>query len=256
MIGADGPKLIEYNVRFGDPESGGRPGAAGRAICSNCCSAARRGACRRRAAILARGRADRGARGARLSRRRSKGSEIRGIEARRGDARRRRCTACRHAADGGAALADGGRVLAVTALGRRRRRRRSARAYAAVDAIDWPEGFCRRDIGWRAIARERGADIATWDAVTGTRRLANRAAHPPRLRSRVALGGGGARGIAHIAVLEAFDEFGVKPRGDRRNLDRRDHRRRLCRGNRSRRDLRAHTLARHAQAVRSDGASC
>ena len=27
-------------------------------------------------------------------------------------------------------------------------------AYAAVDAIDWPNGFCRRDIGWRAIARE------------------------------------------------------------------------------------------------------
>ena len=31
-----------------------------------------------------------------------------------------------------------------------------ARAYAAVDRIDWPEGFCRRDIGWRAVERERG----------------------------------------------------------------------------------------------------
>ena len=29
-----------------------------------------------------------------------------------------------------------------------------SRAYAAVDAIDWPEGFCRRDIGWRAVKRE------------------------------------------------------------------------------------------------------
>jgi phosphoribosylamine--glycine ligase len=28
-----------------------------------------------------------------------------------------------------------------------------ARAYRAVDAIDWPDGFCRRDIGWRALAR-------------------------------------------------------------------------------------------------------
>jgi len=28
------------------------------------------------------------------------------------------------------------------------------RAYAEVDRIDWPEGFCRRDIGWRAVARE------------------------------------------------------------------------------------------------------
>jgi phosphoribosylamine--glycine ligase len=27
-----------------------------------------------------------------------------------------------------------------------------ARAYRAVDLIDWPEGFCRRDIGWRALA--------------------------------------------------------------------------------------------------------
>jgi phosphoribosylamine--glycine ligase len=30
------------------------------------------------------------------------------------------------------------------------------RAYAAVDLIRWPEGFCRRDIGWRAVKRERG----------------------------------------------------------------------------------------------------
>jgi len=29
------------------------------------------------------------------------------------------------------------------------------RAYAAVDRIDWPEGFCRRDIGWRAVEREK-----------------------------------------------------------------------------------------------------
>jgi phosphoribosylamine--glycine ligase len=32
-----------------------------------------------------------------------------------------------------------------------------ARAYAAVDALDFPDGFCRRDIGWREVARE-GAD--------------------------------------------------------------------------------------------------
>jgi len=31
-----------------------------------------------------------------------------------------------------------------------------ARAYAAVDRIKWPEGFCRRDIGWQAVERERG----------------------------------------------------------------------------------------------------
>jgi phosphoribosylamine--glycine ligase len=52
--------------------------------------------------------------------------------------------------------AHGGRVLAVTALGANVTEAQ-AKAYAAVDAIDWPEGFCRRDIGWRAIAREKGA---------------------------------------------------------------------------------------------------
>jgi phosphoribosylamine--glycine ligase len=30
------------------------------------------------------------------------------------------------------------------------------RAYEAVDLIDWPDGFCRRDIGWRAVEREQG----------------------------------------------------------------------------------------------------
>ena len=34
-------------------------------------------------------------------------------------------------------------------------REAQARAYAAVDRIHWPDGFCRRDIGWRAIERER-----------------------------------------------------------------------------------------------------
>jgi phosphoribosylamine--glycine ligase len=54
-------------------------------------------------------------------------------------------------------LADGGRVLDVCALGRTVADARS-RAYAAIDEIRWPGGFCRRDIGWRAIARERGGE--------------------------------------------------------------------------------------------------
>jgi phosphoribosylamine--glycine ligase len=53
----------------------------------------------------------------------------------------------------GQLLANGGRVLNVTALGSTVAEAQ-ARAYAAVDRIDWPEGFCRRDIGWRAVARE------------------------------------------------------------------------------------------------------
>ncbi|MGB0684247.1 MAG: phosphoribosylamine--glycine ligase [Magnetovibrionaceae bacterium] len=55
-------------------------------------------------------------------------------------------------ADGDKILANGGRVLAVTALGEDVKAAQ-ARAYEAVDAIDWEEGFCRRDIGWRAIDR-------------------------------------------------------------------------------------------------------
>jgi phosphoribosylamine--glycine ligase len=52
----------------------------------------------------------------------------------------------------GATLATGGRVLGVTALGSDLAAAQ-ARAYAAVDRIDWPGGFCRRDIGWRALPR-------------------------------------------------------------------------------------------------------
>ena len=54
----------------------------------------------------------------------------------------------------GKLLAAGGRVLNVTALADTVVEAQ-ARAYAAVDLIDWPGGFCRRDIGWREVARER-----------------------------------------------------------------------------------------------------
>jgi phosphoribosylamine---glycine ligase len=50
----------------------------------------------------------------------------------------------------GKILATGGRVLNVTALGKTAGEAQQ-RAYAAVDKIDWPQGFCRRDIGWRAV---------------------------------------------------------------------------------------------------------
>jgi phosphoribosylamine--glycine ligase len=52
----------------------------------------------------------------------------------------------------GRLLADGGRVLAVTASGRDVEEAQ-ARAYGAIGQIDWPEGFFRRDIGWRALTR-------------------------------------------------------------------------------------------------------
>ncbi|MGD1933483.1 MAG: phosphoribosylamine--glycine ligase, partial [Candidatus Phaeomarinobacter sp.] len=53
----------------------------------------------------------------------------------------------------GHVVATGGRVLNVTAMGPSVAKAQ-ALAYAAVDTIDWPEGFSRRDIGWRAIKRE------------------------------------------------------------------------------------------------------
>jgi phosphoribosylamine--glycine ligase len=49
-------------------------------------------------------------------------------------------------------VAAGGRVLGVTAVGKDIAEAQS-RAYSAVDQIDWPEGFCRTDIGWRAVSR-------------------------------------------------------------------------------------------------------
>jgi len=77
-----------------------------------------------------------------------KGSEIRGLEAAAETG-----AIVFHAgtrAEGEKVLASGGRVLNVTAYGATIAKAQQ-RAYTAVDAIDWPEGFCRRDIGWRAI---------------------------------------------------------------------------------------------------------
>ena len=56
--------------------------------------------------------------------------------------------------NGDKVLADGGRVLGVTALGKTVKSAQTL-AYKGVDAIDWPQGFCRRDIGWRALGRKK-----------------------------------------------------------------------------------------------------
>jgi phosphoribosylamine--glycine ligase len=80
-----------------------------------------------------------------------KGTEIRGLE--KADAAEG--VVVFHAgtrADGGKILANGGRVLGVTARAATVAEAQK-RAYDAVDCIDWPDGFCRRDIGWRAVGR-------------------------------------------------------------------------------------------------------
>ncbi len=56
----------------------------------------------------------------------------------------------------GQLVSVGGRVLGVTALGQTTEDAQ-AKAYTAVDTIDWPDGFCRRDIGWRAIKAQKAA---------------------------------------------------------------------------------------------------
>jgi phosphoribosylamine--glycine ligase len=57
-------------------------------------------------------------------------------------------------ADGNRILANGGRVLDVSAIGKTVREAQ-ARAYEAIARIRWPEGFYRHDIGWRAVEREK-----------------------------------------------------------------------------------------------------
>jgi phosphoribosylamine--glycine ligase len=79
----------------------------------------------------------------------AKGSQIRGLEELPEDSRHMVFHAGTAARDAGI-IASGGRVLNVTARGDTLQQARD-RAYAMVDRINWPGGFCRRDIGWRAL---------------------------------------------------------------------------------------------------------
>ncbi len=78
-----------------------------------------------------------------------KGSEIKGLDKIPEDSKHMVFHAGTTEADGHI-TATGGRVLNVTARGDSLREAHDE-AYAMVDRIDWPEGFCRRDIGWRAL---------------------------------------------------------------------------------------------------------
>jgi phosphoribosylamine--glycine ligase len=153
MLTASGPKLIEYNARFGDPETQvlmPRLVSDLAALLLAACEGRLEGAevRWREDAALTVVMAAKGYPGAV-----EKGTRIRGIE----DAAALDGVLVFHAGtalDGGRLVASGGRVLNVTALGRTVEQAQ-ARAYAAVAKIDWPEGFCRKDIGWRAVERER-----------------------------------------------------------------------------------------------------
>lgn len=78
-----------------------------------------------------------------------KGSIIKNLDAAQSDAKVKIFHAGTTEKDG-AITATGGRVLGVTALGDTMAQAQE-KAYKAVDAIDWPQGFCRRDIGWREL---------------------------------------------------------------------------------------------------------
>jgi phosphoribosylamine--glycine ligase len=152
MLTADGPKLIEYNVRFGDPEtqvlmlrlkSDLLP-----ALLATADGVLKTFDMRWHDDVaLTVVMASNGYPGDY-----TKGTEIHGLEA----AAAVEGVEIFHAGtarDGKRLIATGGRVLNVSARGKSVREAQ-LRAYAAVAKIDWPGGFCRSDIGWRALRRE------------------------------------------------------------------------------------------------------
>jgi phosphoribosylamine--glycine ligase len=152
MLTAEGPKLIEYNARFGDPEcqvlmlrfegdllelmvaisKGELAGRADPAFSEE--------------TALTVVMAANGYPGPPET-----GGAIGGIEAAQAEGARIFHAGTR--LDAGKLVASGGRVLSVTARGASVRAAQVA-AYRAVEAIDFPTGFCRSDIGWREIERE------------------------------------------------------------------------------------------------------
>jgi phosphoribosylamine--glycine ligase len=154
MIGKSGPRLVEYNCRFGDPECQVLMMRLKSDIVPALIACADGGLKHfdlrwsndtALTVILA-------TKGYPESY--PKGSEIRGLAA----ASKIPGVEIFHAgtkfgpdgADGNRILANGGRVLNVTAIAPTVQEARES-AYRAVDLIDWPEGFCRRDIAWRAV---------------------------------------------------------------------------------------------------------
>jgi phosphoribosylamine--glycine ligase len=154
MVTKDGPKLIEYNVRFGDPEC--------QAIMLRMKSdllpalmAARDGTLQTFdlrwsddtalvVVMAANGYPDKPVTGTVIGGL-GAAAKVEGVTVFHAGTRR---------SEAGDVIATGGRVLGVSALGKSVEEARG-RAYRAVDSIYWPGGFCRRDIGWRALGREQ-----------------------------------------------------------------------------------------------------
>ena len=152
MLTDEGPKLIEYNCRFGDPECqvlmmrfkgdfAALLHAAATGMIAGADAPAFSHVYALTVVMAAKG----------YPRTPEKGGAIRGIaDAEAGGVRVFHAGTAR---DDRTLVAAGGRVLNVTATGKSVTEAQ-AHAYAAVDKLDFPSGFCRRDIGWREIARE------------------------------------------------------------------------------------------------------
>ncbi len=153
MLTAEGPKLIEYNARLGDPEAQVILPRLEDDLLELMLAAAR-GALPERAPRFGK----RAALTVVLAAKNYPATPIVGTQIRELErAEAAENVIVTHAGTKlveGKLLAAGGRVLNVTALADTVVEAQ-ARAYAAVDLIDWPGGFCRRDIGWREVARER-----------------------------------------------------------------------------------------------------
>lgn len=151
MVTADGPKVVEFNIRFGDPECQVLMMRIESDLLPYLMATAT-GALNEMPDIawsadpaIAVVMAARGYPGAY-----EKGSVIRGVdEANRMEGVQVFEAGTARNADG-ERIAAGGRVLNITASGETLHYAVD-RAYAAIDQIDWPEGFCRRDIAWRAL---------------------------------------------------------------------------------------------------------
>jgi len=150
MITEDGPKLIEYNARFGDPETQVLLMRLKTDLLPALIACADGTLDQitldwRRSAAVCVVMAAKGYPGEY-----KKGTAIKGLQ----KACKIEETQIFHAGtllnQQGDLVANGGRVLGVTSLGEDLTMAQK-RAYAAVDLVDWTEGFCRRDIGWRAI---------------------------------------------------------------------------------------------------------
>jgi phosphoribosylamine--glycine ligase len=154
MVMADGtPKVIEYNCRFGDPETQPIMLRLRSDLVAHCLAALERRLDRETAAwdprpslgvVLAAGGYPGGYR---------KGDVVGGLEGL--DTADTKVFHAGTAERDGQVVTSGGRVLCATALGSTVREAQQ-RAYALVDRIRWEDMVCRRDIGYRAVAREAG----------------------------------------------------------------------------------------------------